>query len=311
MGGHVGCVSDPEIRGRRVGRAISCIFMLLASWMNSRAASENVPFRLQRNYLIVVECTVANQAGLTAIIDTGTTETILDTRLVKRLSLPTWADSVTALTTDAAVRGVRIPDLQLGPVQIKKLEGIAIDLSAISRELGVRVDVVVGMDVLHRSNFLIDYEARMVRFGVAPVMAYGTQLAPGTRFALIDSNILGRPVRLQVDTGFNGLLLYRKRLESLELPLVASAVGSALDESGVDTGARLAGVGRGLSVRSVSARQVQIGTWSGSHVTISMMDGAPRGFERHEDGFDGLLGPRVLGSRRVAFDFENRMLYWE
>jgi predicted aspartyl protease len=287
--------------------AILLIFIVLASGASSRAIVESVPFKLHRNYLIVAECSVANQKVLTAIIDTGTTETILDTRVVKRLSLATWADSVTALTTDAAVRGVYIPDLRLGPLRTGKLEGIAIDLSAMSRELGVRADLVIGMDVLHRFNFVIDYEARVMRFGLAPAMAYGTALAPGTRLALIGSNVLGRRVRLQVDTGFNGLLLFGKRLERLGRSLETRA----LDTNGAGTGARLAGVAQGSSVRNVSSRQVQIGNWNGSHVPVSVMDSAPRDFEGFDEGFDGLFGPRALGSRRVAFDFDNRMLYWE
>jgi predicted aspartyl protease len=290
-----------------VRRAILSIFMVLASCASSRAAVESVPFKLQRGYLIVAECSVANQRGLTAIIDTGTTETILDTRVVKSLSLATWADSVTALTTDTAVRGVYIPDLRLGPLQIGKLEGIAIDLSAMSRELGVRAEVVIGMDVLHRSNFVIDYEARTMRFGLAPAMAYGAVLAPGTRFALIGSNVLGRRVRLQVDTGFNGFLLYGKRVEGLG----RSREARARDTNEAGTGARVAGVAQGSSVRNVSSRQVQIGNWNGSHVTVSVIDSAPRDFEGFGDGFDGLFGPRVLGSRRVAFDFDKGMMYWD
>ena len=274
-------------------RAIQFIFMLLAIPNGCQASSGTVEFRLYHGYLIVAKCSVAHASDLIAIIDTGTTETILDLRLVSRLSLENWADSATSLTTDTSARGVSIPDLQLGPLRMKKLEGIAMDLSSVSREIGIRADVVIGMDVLHRANFVIDYQAQIITFGPSPVMAHGASLAPGLRFALIDSNVLGRPLRLQVDTGFNGLLLYRKRVEGLAQP--------------VDTGARVAGVAQASSVRSVDSLEVKVGNWHASHVIVSVMDGAPRDF----DGFDGLLGPRLLGKRRVAFDFDHRMLYWD
>lgn len=275
--------------------------------MIGRAASGDVPLRLHRNFLIVVPCSVGNQAGLTAIIDTGTTETILDTRVVKRLSLATWADSVTALTTDAAVRGVYIPDLQLGPIRVKKLEGIAIDLAAMSRELGVRADVVIGMDVLRQSNFLIDYDRRVMRFGFAAPMAYGIPLEPGARLVRISSNVLGHSVRLQVDTGFNGLLLYGTRLKWLE----RYSSGQVLDARETHGGMRVAGVEQRSSVRSVGLGRVEVGNWRASRVGVSVLDGAPRGFDGFDQAFDGLIGPRMLGSKRVAFDFDSRMLYWE
>ena len=288
-------------------RPILFVFILLANCANSRAALGDMPFKLHRNYLIVVPCSVGNQAGFTAIIDTGTTETILDTRVVKRLSLATWADSVTALTTDKTVRGVDIPDLQLGPIRIKKLGGIAIDLAAMSREIGVRADVVIGMDVLRQSNFLIDYEQQVMRFGVAAPMVYGTALAPGARFALISLNVLGHPVRLQVDTGFNGLLLYGKRLGWLQKYSGTRMV----DARKTGGGTRVAGVEQRSTVRSVDLSRVEAGNWHASHLIGSVLDGAPRDFDGFDEAFDGLFGPRLLGSRRVVFDFDARMLYWE
>ena len=288
-------------------RTILFVFILLTNSANGRAAVEDVPFKLHRNYLIVVRCSVADQTGLTAIVDTGTTETILDTRVVKRLSLATWADSVTSLTTDAAVRGVHIPDLQLGPIRVKKLEGIAIDLAAMSRELGVRADVIIGVDVLRASNFLIDYEHQVMRFGVASPLVYGTPLAPGARFALITLSVLGHPVRLQVDTGFNGVLLYGKRLAWLQ-KYSGTRVVDARETAG---GTRVAGVEQRSSVRSVDLSQVEVGNRLISHLMASVLDGAPRDFDGFDEAFDGLFGPRLLGSRRVAFDFDDRMLYWE
>lgn len=273
-------------------RVILLVFIALGASSSYGAADESVPFRLYRGYFIVVRCSVSKE-NVTAIIDTGVSETVADMRLVKRLSLPTWADSATFLTKDAEVRGVSIPDIHIGPVKIEKLDGIAADLSALAHEIGVRPDILIGMDVLHRANFVIDYHARVLTFGAHQVTPHGASLAPGSRFAVIDSTVLGKKLRLQVDTGFSTLLLYGSHMDRLA--------------NLKDTGTRVVGVGLESRVRTIELPEVQVGDWRGSHVRVSVIDDAPS----EPVGFDGLLGPRVLGARRVAFDFENRMLFWD
>jgi predicted aspartyl protease len=274
-------------------RAIYFIFILLAATQNCLASENQLPFRLYRDFLILANCSVADQPGLRAIIDTGTTETILDLGLVQRLSLASWSDSATSLTTDSAVRGVSIRDLQLGPLRLRKLDGIAMDLSNVGRALGVRPDVVIGMDVLHRANLIIDYKAQTITFGSSPALSHGAPLVSDMRFVLLDSNVLGRSLRLKLDTGFNSLLLYGERLDGLVQP--------------VDTGARIAGVAQESSVRSVNSPEVRIGNWLAYHMIVSVIDGAPRDVTE----YDGLLGPRLLNARRVTFDFDHHMLYWD
>jgi predicted aspartyl protease len=278
-----------------VKRAILFIFILLGTSNSSKASESRVPFKLYRGYLIAVKCSVGDQQNLIAILDTGTTETILDFPTVNRLSLKTWADSATAVTKDTPVRGVSIPDFQLGPLRVRQLEGIAMDLTSIGRELGIRPDLVIGMDVLHRMSFVIDYKSQVITFGHAATMAHSAALAPGLRFALIDSNVLGKPQRLQVDTGFNGLLLFGQRPEEF----AARPPG--------DTGARVAGVAQTTHARSVESPEVLVGNWRASHMMVTLLDRVPRDVTE----FDGLFGPRLLGTRRVAFDFDHRMLYWD
>jgi predicted aspartyl protease len=277
-----------------VKRAILFVFIFLGGSTGCLASESAISFKLYRGYLILATCSVASQPDLSAVIDTGTTETILDLQVVRRLALQTRADTATALTKDTAVEGVAIPDLQFGPVRVAKLEGIAMDLAVVSRELGIHPDVVIGMDVLHRANFVIDYKTQVITFGSSPALAHSSPLAPGLRFALIDSNVLGRHLRLQVDTGFNGLLLYGRRLRE-------SAPAS------VGTGARVSGVSRASSARTVDSPELRVGNWHASHVLVAVMDDAPTDFAE----FAGLLGPRLLSARRVAFDFDHHMLYWD
>jgi len=269
------------------------------------AAPDNVvPFKLLAGHFIVVKCSAGAVEDLTCIVDTGATETVLDKALVRRLSLATEADTATFLTETAKVWAVTIPELRVGPLRAERLAGIAADLSSLTAEMGIRPQVVIGMDLLHRMNFVIDYHARRLSFGVAARLPHSAALVSldsadssdtrgsvdTARFAVIESTVMGKTVRLQVDTGFDGLLLYRNRLRGRgELSMIA-------------------GTGQTFLAHSVDSPGVQIGDWLAPHdAQVHVVNGAPQ----ESAGFDGVIGTSFLSKRQVGFDFEKGRLWWE
>ncbi|HEY6274345.1 MAG TPA: retropepsin-like aspartic protease [Terriglobales bacterium] len=273
---------------------------------------EIVPFKLYRGHMIVVECSVGGLKSVTAIIDTGASETVLDMELVRKLSLAIQPDSATFITQQAKVWAVSIPGLRLGPIGVDRLEGIATDLSSLTADLGIRPQVLIGMDVLDRLSFVIDYHSRKLVFGQPPRLTHSAPLVSrnpglglsggsGFRMTLIDANVLGKRLRLQVDSGFAGLLLYGDRTPDLARENVA-------DGSRVGRGeAHIANLGQSLRARSFAPPDVQIGDWHASHAQILLVDGPPP----ESADFDGLIGTAFLSQRRVAFDFQNARICWE
>ncbi len=272
-------------------RLIFFLFILLAVIRCFGAGSE-LPFKLYRDYLIVVKCSVGPLADLTAIIDTGVSETVLDLALLKRLSLDTQADTATFLNHESEVRAVSIPLLQLGPVRVEHLSGIATDLSLSTSQMGIRPDLLIGMDVLHRQSLVIDYRARKLTFGESTPLKRSATLIAGGRFAILEATSMGKKMRLQVDTGINGLLLYSKTF-------APQAQGSTTDPGVVSA----AGAAK---VRTVDSVEIKVGDWRTFRGTVFVLPG-----ESPAADFDGLLGPRWLEARRVALDFEKMVLWWE
>jgi predicted aspartyl protease len=270
------------------------LLILLVVSISGRLCSEAqaVSFRLQRGYLIVVKCTIGDLPDLTGIVDTGVTESVVDKSLVERLSLKTREDRATFLTREAPVWAVSIPSLQLGPLRTGPLAGIATDLSTLTGQFGIRPDILIGMDVLHRANFLIDFKARQLLFIAVPSLAHAAPLIHDQRSALVESMVMGKRTVLQVDTGFQGLLLYGERPSTFG--------GQASSENQIVTPAHT------LMAASLCTGEVRIGNWRTSSLEVSVID-APR----HLVGFDGLIGPQALSAHRLAFDFENNLLSWD
>lgn len=254
-------------------------------------AAQSVPFQLHSGYLVVVKCSAANTSNLTAIIDTGVTETVIDLGLARRLNLTMRSDSAAFVNGEGSAWAVSIPSLQLGPLQADALDGIAVDLSGLRANFGVHPDLLIGMDLLRHSNFTIDYQSRLLTFGPVPHLAHVASLVENTRLALIESIVLGRRTNLQLDTGINGLVLYTDRFR--------------LAESSRDAGAHLVGISRTTSVQSGDV-DFQLGNWREGHVAASFIENVSAVTE-----FDGLLGARAFARHRLAFDFEKMVVAWE
>jgi predicted aspartyl protease len=253
-------------------------------------AGENVPFQLRNGYLIVAKCSVAD-TDLIAVIDTGVSETVIDIGLARRLHLPMHHDSAVFLTSEGAVQAVSIPSLHFGPLQAESLAGIAVDLSKLNRDFGFHADLLIGMDLLRRSDFTIDYKSRLLTFGSVPPMPHVAPLSQNARLALIASIVSGRKMHLQVDTGFNGLLVYADHFRLAE---VSNEIGT-----------HLVGVAQTTSVRSGDL-DIQLANCRKKKMAASFVENSSGISE-----FDGVLGARTFAKHRVGFDFERMVLAWE
>src|SRR5215472_2650490 len=260
--------------------------------LSVRALTQTVPFELHDGFLIVSKCSVGDLKNLTAVIDTGATETTLDLRIAKRLSLAMRAEDATVGIGNAVVQAVSIPSLEFGPLRSEGLAGIAADLTPLTYQMGIRPDVLIGMDLLRLGRFVIDYWVKTITFGAIPLLKYSVKLVPGDHLATFDAAVDGENLRFQIDTGFNAILVYKGKLRASPL--------QEFDSHSAAFGLR-------LRAQPAYVRELQIGNWKAKRLTAYVTDEAPSG----NPGFDGLLGPSALGVHRLAFDFETHTVTWE
>jgi hypothetical protein len=190
-------------------------------------------------------------------------------------------------TESAVVDGFRIGSLQSGTIRA----GVR-DLSYLA---GVRIDAIVGLDVLARSNFSIDYRARMLRFATDGREALVSPLEIVWPFVTVRMTIAGAQVRLLVDTGSRDLVLFKSQMP---------AALSRPPWKGDKTVQYASGPARLLRLE---LRQATLGghTWDklGAWSLDRSLDGYP-------PDIDGVLGVVALGCQRVRFDFERNELGW-
>jgi len=280
--------------GRRLAVKISRAVPLLAAVVlllpPAYANDEKVGFRLEKGYLIVVKCSIGDLDGLTGIIDTGVSETVVDTSVVRKLGLQSRPDQATFLTREAEVSAVSIPSLRLGAIVTGPLAGIAMDLHSLTSESGIRSDVLIGMDVLGQANLLIDYERRELTlipesptrlFHVAP-------LGNDRRLPTVGIVLQGKLMNLQVDTGSPRVVLYFDG-----------------DKPPIRPGLRLASAGPVVLASTTKASEMKIGDQLVSASDVLIVRGTPPA------EFVGLLGPRAMHARRMALDFSHHTFSWE
>lgn len=127
---------------------------------NTPVMKASVKFDLYRDYLIVAPGKAGKWKGLNLLIDTGATPTLLDRELAQKLGLEEEPASITLVNGKMAAGRATLPSLELGPMRRDNLPVMVEDLSFFQKVLPVRIDAVIGLDVLEAPSKLTTCHAR-------------------------------------------------------------------------------------------------------------------------------------------------------
>jgi hypothetical protein len=82
------------------------------------------------------------------------------------------------------------------------------------RSLGISLGGIAGLDILSTGSFTIDYRRKKISFGSIAASEKTVRFETREPFLTIKAVIEGQAVRLLVDSGTWGLLVYRNRLQT-------------------------------------------------------------------------------------------------
>jgi predicted aspartyl protease len=249
-------------------------------------AEGTVRFDLYQDYLMVARGSAGRLKGLNFLIDTGASPSVLDPRLAQKLHLVSSSASIAVVGGSVQAGAAIAPGLSLGPVTRENIPVLIEDLSFFEKVLPVRIDGVIGLDVLGQSAFVIDYGARQIHFGAYAPFPDSIPLRLVQGLVVVDAQVNHMPAPMLIDTGASAVLLFATHMPAPVQELTVSAPRRSPNAIGEFTR-------RPLTLPSLTLGGAEFRQTPASVVQDPS----------HESrGFGGLLSPRALGMRRVAID---------
>jgi predicted aspartyl protease len=263
----------------------------LTAWAQGPGPT-SIPIKLKDGYLVIAKGSIGSLDNLTFIVDTGTSRTLMDSRIAKQLRLTGVAHKLTAFDHEIEVRLVELPDLRLGAIHAQAPAVIVMDLSGVAQRFGLHADAVVGMDILRLTSFSIDYSSRRIWFGDSGSVASAMPLEPSPPYLIVKARLDDLPVNLMIDTGCEGVVLFANRLpEGLRREYFPSS--RALTVSGE------------APLTQMISGKLRIGTFPDHEVTFRVIATG-----RNDMGYDGIVGVSALHASRIQFNFDQLSVSW-
>jgi hypothetical protein len=261
---------------------------------SAKEQKTEIPFGLYNGNLVIVKATIGTVKNVNLILDTGTSPSAISQELADRLKLRGKTESLQTLNGTIQTQSLISPSIQIGPLVASPIRVVVQDLSFMERNLGISLAGIAGLDILSSGSFTIDYRRKKIVFGPIAASEKTVRFETQEPFLTVKAMIEGQAVRLLVDSGTWGLLVYRNRLQTTQQQLHFDSSVSISSPGGMThVGWLRAGVLLGKD--NLGAR----------NVAIADLDSDP------QNDFDGLLGFAKMGFCKVSFDFENGLFGWE
>jgi predicted aspartyl protease len=253
---------------------------------------QKIPFKLYRDHLVVATGQLGNLGKRNLLIDTGAIPTVVDEALAHDLGLKPVGRPTQPMTVVGGVAQTYyavLQSLDLGPLHRQSLVVAVANLSLMQAAVGLRIDAIVGLDALAPNSFQIDYDSRKVIFGAVRTPASAVPMSRVSRFAVIETQVNGSPVRLAIDTGASEMVLFRNAL-----PEIIASLQST-------THIQLSNVAGDLLAPEVQLATFKVGRedLSGSTAVLTTVPNCD---------FQGILGISALKFKRVTFDFQHELV---
>ena len=257
------------------------------------APQQAIPLKIYRDFLVVAEGQLGGLPGReNFILDTGTAPSIINSRLVEQLGLATAPSTSAMGGKTVVIQRAIVPEVQLGPIRAFSLPIQVEDLSRLERDLGEPVAAIIGLDVLSKSNFRLDYDKAEIEFDHSSHEGVPVRFDPRSGLAVAQVGLGSKTLRMLVDTGSNNFVLLGGNFADTGWVALhnTSQSASSLAE-------------QGLRVQEFSAPDIVLG---GSHFSQARAYFVP---DRADPVFDGFLGVRALGFRVLSYDQPSGTIY--
>jgi predicted aspartyl protease len=243
-------------------------------------------FDLYRDYLIVARGSVGSQNDLNFLVDTGANPTLLDRRVAKKLHLQEQPSIVAGINGRVQAGQAIVPSLRFGPIRRDNFRVVVEDLSFFSKAIPVRIDGVIGLDVVGQSPFEIDYTASRITFGPSPSLKNSLPLALRAGLPIVTAELNHLSAHLLLDTAASALIVFAPQQPAVVSRVKATAVQQSSSNMGEFERKQ-------VSLNSLTLGQMEL-RGQPAFLIQNPWDGT--------EDFDGLMSPALLGITKLAID---------
>jgi predicted aspartyl protease len=176
----------------------------------SVAGSKYLPFQLVDS-AIVIPVVVDGQGPFRFLLDTGASQSVLSERLTERLGLVPTGRTRMLTPTGHRIRPVVSTRLDLGGVTSFRVVATVVDDEDMASD-SLRLDGIVGQDVLATFTYTIDYARRVIDWdSVRPVSGQHVTLSvTNGRATVLIPQAAQDDLRLIPDTGSDSIVLFAR-----------------------------------------------------------------------------------------------------
>jgi hypothetical protein len=247
-----------------------------------------ISFKLAHGFGIVVQGGIGPLTNLNFLVDTGAVPSVLSERVASRIGITGVAGSFALLHKNLQVQYVTVDEVHFGSIRAPGLPMVVVDLARFERLLGIRIDAIIGLDILARQDFGIDYKRRRITPGLSGspghVMPVEILTSSGAPYWVLPINVDGHTFRVLLDTGANQLGLFADHAPKPVRSLPA-----------------------GATTQPVRPLLLTMGDMPFKKQLVVVLNEPPGALQQ----LDGLLGPTALGITRIEFDWEHKCLRWD
>jgi predicted aspartyl protease len=245
-------------------------------------------FKLYGQQLIVVQGSIGPLEKRNLVIDTGAYPSVIDREVARKLSLSGVRAELDAIDRTISSSAVIVPDVVVGPVRAVRLHSLVEDLSGVSRRAGIRIDGLIGLDVLAQVSFRIDYRSRKIAFGLVDPLPSSAPFRWTDKKLCVDLDAGARSLRVLIDTGAEELVLFGPRVPWI-------------DRS--DSARLFSNLGDSFVLKEVRLQSLRLGETELKAQPIYVSSRVMPTYS-----FDGFLS--TVQFQQVAFDFERYEFSW-
>jgi predicted aspartyl protease len=276
------------MRGRTFCLLSLLMLLVLAVEPPAKGYTEGKPLRfdLYRDYLIVARGSVGSQKDLNFILDTGANPTVLDRRVAQKLHLQEAPGVLAGINGQVQAGLATVPSLQFGPIRKDNFGVVVEDLSFFSKAFPVRIDGVIGLDVVGQNSFEIDYVGSRLLFGTIPPLKNSLPLELRGELPIVTAEVDHLSAHLLLDTGASSLILFAPK---------GPATISRVKASDVQKSSSMMGEfeRNPVHLSSLTLGQAEFHRQP-AFLVQSRWDGTR--------DFDGLVSPALLGITKLVID---------